>query len=61
MRFAEDTTLLSTRKEELVALLNKVKEASMSQNILLNPLLTHTLRQRSWWWIKAEKGKRTSF
>ena len=36
MRIAENTTLLSTSKEVLVALLKKVKEASMSQNILLN-------------------------
>ena len=35
MRCAEDTTLLSTSKEKLVALLKKVKEASMSQNLLL--------------------------
>ena len=34
LRFAEDKTLLS--KEELVALLKKVKEASISQNLLLN-------------------------
>ena len=37
LRFADDTTLLSTSKEELVAMLKKViKEASMSQNLLLN-------------------------
>ena len=36
LRFAEDTTLLSSSKEELVALLKKVKEARMSQNLLVN-------------------------
>ena len=36
LRFAEDKTLLSSSKEELVALLKKVKEASMSQHLLLN-------------------------
>ena len=36
MRFADDTTLLCTSKEELLALLKKVKEASKSQNLLLN-------------------------
>ena len=36
LRFADDTALLCTSKEELVALLKKVKEASKSQNILLN-------------------------
>ena len=36
LRFADDTTLLCTSKEVLVALLKKVKEASMSQNLLLN-------------------------
>ena len=56
LRFADDTTLLCTIKEELLGLFKKVKEASMSQNFCL----THK-RQRSWWWIKAEKGKRTSF
>ena len=35
LRFAEDTTLLCTSKEELLALLEKVKEASKSQNLLL--------------------------
>ena len=36
LRFADDTTLLCTSKEELLALLKKVKEAGMSQNLLLN-------------------------
>ena len=36
LRFADDTTLLCTSKEELLGLLKKVKEASMSQNLLLN-------------------------
>ena len=36
LRFADDTTLLSTSKEELVTMLKKVKEASMSQNLLFN-------------------------
>ena len=36
LRFADDATLLCTHKEELLGLLKKVKEASMSQNILLN-------------------------
>ena len=36
LRFADDTTLLCTRKEALLAMLKKVKEASKSQNILLN-------------------------
>ena len=36
LRFADDTTLLCTSKEELLGLLKKVKEASMSQNPLLN-------------------------
>ena len=35
LRFADDTTLLCTSKE-LLALLKKVKEASKSQNLLLN-------------------------
>ena len=36
LRFTDDTTLLCTSKEELLGLLKKVKEASMSQNLLLN-------------------------
>ena len=36
LRFADDTTLLCTSKEELLALLKKVKEASKYQNLLLN-------------------------
>ena len=38
LRFADDTTLilLCTSKEELLVLLKKVKEASKSQNLLLN-------------------------
>ena len=36
LRFADDTTFLCTSKNELLGLLKKVKEASMSQNILLN-------------------------
>ena len=36
LRFADDTTLLCTSKEELLGLLKKVKEASMSKNLLLN-------------------------
>ena len=36
LRFADDTTLLCRSKEELLGLLKKVKEASMSQNLLLN-------------------------
>ena len=36
LRFADDTTLLCTSKEELLALLKKVKKASKSQNLLLN-------------------------
>ena len=36
LRFADDTTLLFTSKEELLGLLKKVKEASMSKNFLLN-------------------------
>ena len=36
LRFADDTTLLCTSKEELLALLKKVIEASKSQNLLLN-------------------------
>ena len=36
LRFADDTTLLCTSKEELLGLLKKVKEASMSQHLLLN-------------------------
>ena len=35
LRFADDPTLLCTSKEELLALLKKVKEASMSQHLLL--------------------------
>ena len=36
LRFADDKTLLCTSKEELLALLKKVKEDSKSQNILIN-------------------------
>ena len=36
LRFADDTTLLCTSKEQLLGLIKKVKEASMSKNILLN-------------------------
>ena len=36
LRFADDTTLIWTSKEQLLGLLKKLKEASMSQNILLN-------------------------
>ena len=32
LRFADDTTLLCTSKEELLGQLTNVKEASMSQN-----------------------------
>ena len=35
LRFADDTTLLCTSKEELLGLLKKVKEASMSKNLKL--------------------------
>ena len=35
LRFADYTTLLCTSKEELLALLQKVKEGSMSQHLLL--------------------------
>ena len=37
MRFADDKTLLCTSKEELLGLLKKVKEVSMSQNLLIRP------------------------
>ena len=43
LRFADDTTLLCTSKEELLGLLKKVKEASMSQNILLNTQKTNIM------------------
>ena len=36
LRFADDTTLLCTSKEELLASLRTVQKASKSQNILLN-------------------------
>ena len=36
LRCADTTTLLCTSEEELLGLLKKVKEASMSQNLLLN-------------------------
>ena len=36
LRFADDTTLLCTSKEELLALFKKVKEASKSQNLHTN-------------------------
>ena len=35
LRFADDTTFLCTSKEELVALLKRVKEASKSQHTLI--------------------------
>ena len=35
LRFSDDTTLLCTSKEELLALLKRVKEANMSQNVVL--------------------------
>ena len=41
LRFADDTTLLCTSKEELLGLLKRVKEASMSQNLFLN---THKIK-----------------
>ena len=34
--FADDTTLLCTSKEELLALLKNAKEASKSQNLLIH-------------------------
>ena len=43
LRFADDTTLLCTGKEELLGLLKKVKEASMSQKILLNKQKTKVM------------------
>ena len=55
LRFADDTTLLRTSKEELLGLLKKVKEACPKTFCL-----THK-RQISWRWIKAETGKMTSF
>ena len=36
LRFADDKTFLCTSKEELLGLLKKVKEASMSQNLSIN-------------------------
>ena len=36
LRFADDTNLLCRSKEELLALLKRVKEASNSQQLLLN-------------------------
>ena len=38
LRFADDTTLLCTSKEEFLALLKRVREASNSQQLLLNRL-----------------------
>ena len=46
LRFADDTTLLCTSrwpKEELLGLLKKVKEASMSKNLLLNTQKTKVM------------------
>ena len=43
LRFADDTTLLCTSTEELMGLLKKVKEANMSQNILLNTQKTNIM------------------
>ena len=40
LRFADDTTLLCTSKEELQALRKRVKEASKSQHIFLNTQTT---------------------
>ena len=36
LRFADDTALLCTSKEELLGLLKKVKEASLTQTLLFN-------------------------
>ena len=52
LRCAEDPTLLCTSKEELLALLKKRSK---------KPAYVPKPRQRSWWWIKTEKGRRTSF
>ena len=41
VRFADGTTLLCTSKEEMLALLKRVKEASKSQHLLLN---THKIK-----------------
>ena len=43
LRFADDTTLLCTSNEELLGLLKKVKEARMSQNLLLNTQKTNIM------------------
>ena len=44
LRFADDTTLLCTSKEELLAVLKKIKEARLlSQNLLLNTQKTNIM------------------
>ena len=42
LRFADDTTLLCTIKEDLLGLLRKAKEASMSPNLFVRGLMIKT-------------------
>ena len=56
LRFVDDTTLLCKSKEELHGLGQK---GQIGQQVP-KPIASHE-RQISWWWIKPEKGKRTSF
>ena len=43
LRFADDTTLFCTSREELLALSKRVTEASKSQNLLLNTQKTNII------------------
>ena len=59
LRFADDTTLLCTSRplrKSCWAYSKRSKKRAYPKTFCL----THK-RQRSWWWIKTEKGKRISF
>ena len=59
LRFADDTTLLCTSaqvRKSCWAYSKRSKKRACPKTVCL----THK-RQRSWWWIKTEKGKRISF
>ena len=56
LRFADDTTLLCTSKEELLVMLKRVRETSRSQNILLSIHEINIIVVDI-----GKKGKRTSF
>ena len=52
LRYADDTTLMAERKEELKSLLIKVKEESEKADLKLN-----VQKQRSWHLVPSLHGK----